>query len=135
VKTPRLYYFSNSTHTQIYSDLPSSLDLKTYVLTHPLSKEQCERVGQGIGLWARHFHAWAIAPQQQGIVDSMKGNTEMRDLKFRINYENLVATIDNFPHILGGARDVFEKVRDDIRARQEKGEGQQLIHGDFWSGK
>lgn len=64
----------------------------------------------------------------------MKGNKEMRDLKFRINYENLVATIPNFERILGESRGVFEGVRKSVRKELDESDGE-LIHGDFWSGK
>jgi len=64
----------------------------------------------------------------------MRKSQEMTELKYRLNYANLVTTIDNFPDILEGNRDVFEEVAKDVREKLDRGEGQ-LIHGDFWSGK
>lgn len=63
----------------------------------------------------------------------MKGNVAMRDLKFMINYEALVGTVERFPGVLEGCKGVFEAVREE--RRKELGEGAVLIHGDFWSGK
>ncbi|KAI5238886.1 hypothetical protein E4T43_07106 [Aureobasidium subglaciale] len=134
VQTPTLHLFSPATNTQIYSDLPSSLDLKTYVLkyasaiTHP----QCLRLGHALGLWTRKFHDWAQAKEQEELVKSIQGNVAMRDLKFMINYERLVQSIDTYPKILEGSRRLFETVREGVR--KDLDDGAVLIHGDFWSG-
>jgi len=136
VQTPRLHQFSPETHTQIYQDLPSSLDLKTYVLTHAqeLAQPKCERLGMALGLWLRKFHEWGREKEQKGLVEKMNGNREMRDLKYRLNYVTLVQTVANFPGILGDAKGVFEEVAGGVKEEGERGEGQ-LIHGDFWTGK
>ncbi|XMA15802.1 hypothetical protein WAI453_008593 [Rhynchosporium graminicola] len=135
VQTPIMHLFSPSTNTQIYSDLPSSLDLKSYILQHALSlsRPQCARLGHALGLWTRNFHVWAQADEQKDLVEKMKGNIAMRDLKFSINYETLVATVERFPKILGGSKEIFEKIRDERRG-ELGGEDAVLIHGDFWSG-
>ncbi|KAH8668050.1 kinase-like domain-containing protein [Tricladium varicosporioides] len=135
VTTPKIYSFihENDTGTQVYSDLPSSSDLKTYALTHALSQEQCSRVGFALGAWAKAFHTWAAAPEQESLREKMKGNTAMKELKYRLNYTNLVTTIDNFPELLGESRGVFEEVAKNTREELNAGEGL-LIHGDFWSG-
>ncbi|KAL5328925.1 hypothetical protein ACEPPN_002434 [Leptodophora sp. 'Broadleaf-Isolate-01'] len=134
VQTPIMHLFSPSTNTQIYNDLPSSLDLKTYVLNHAssLTHPQCQRLGHALGLWSRNFHSWAQADEQKALVENMKGNVAMRDLKFMINYEALVGTVERFPGVLEGCKGVFEAVREE--RRKELGEGAVLIHGDFWSG-
>ena len=135
VQTPRLYHFFPKTNTQIYSDLPSSLDLKTYGLKHPLTKAQCMHFGHAVGLWARQFHTWANAPEQEKLRESMKGNTAMLELKYRLNYGmNLIGTIDNFPELLEGSRSTFEALGKRVREELDSGSGS-LIHGDFWSGK
>lgn len=136
VMTPSMHLFSPTTNTQIYSDLPSSLDLKSYVLKHAssLTHPQCQRLGHALGLWTNSFHSWAQADEQKGLVEAMKGNMAMRDLKFTINYDTLVQTVERFPGILEGSRKVFEKVREQRRKDMES-EGMVLIHGDFWSGK
>ena len=134
VETPRLHCFLPETNTQVHADLPSSTELKTYVLTHPLSQSQCSRLGHSLGLWTARFHAWAAAPEQEKLREIMKGNVAMRELKYNMNYANLIATIGNFPSILESSRTVFEEVAKDVRASLDRGEGA-LIHGDFWSGK
>ncbi|KAI6715787.1 hypothetical protein B2J93_1148 [Marssonina coronariae] len=135
VQTPLLHLFSPATNTQVYSDLPSSLDLKTYALKYgpALAQPQCAALGHALGLWTRRFHDWAQADEQRELVESMGGNVAMRDLKFTVNYDTLIATIACFPEVLEGSRGVFERVRES-RLREKGGEGAVLIHGDFWSG-
>jgi hypothetical protein len=134
VTTPRLYLFSQETNTQVYSDLPASTELKTYALTHPLTQGECMRLGRALGSWTKKFHDWANGPEQQALRKKMEGNTAMRDLKYALNYTNLVATAENFPSILGGSREVFEAVAKRTREELDEKKGD-LIHGDFWSGK
>ena len=135
VQTPQLYHFFPETDTQIYSDLPSSLDLKHYALKHPLTQAQCLRFGHAIGLWAKEFHSWAAAPEQEKLRENMKGNTAMLELKYQLNYgSRLIDTISVFPEILEGSRTTFEALGKKVRDELDSGEGQ-LIHGDFWSGK
>lgn len=64
----------------------------------------------------------------------MEGNEAMRDLKYAINYTNLVATVENFPSILGSSKEAFEAVAKRTREELDEMKGA-LIHGDFWSGK
>ena len=136
VMTPTMHLFSPTTNTQIYSDLPASVDLKTCVLKHAssLTRPQCQRLGHALGLWTRRFHSWAQADEQRSLVEAMRGNVAMRYLKFTINYDTLVQTVERFPGILEGSKEVFEKVREQRRKEMES-EGMVLIHGDFWSGK
>ena len=84
----------------------------------------------------------------------------MKELKFQINYDTLLANIEKFPEVLSESRSVFQEVRDNARKRQvmnhawcrnltnrrfvkfpvlidcrfDTEEGV-LVHGDFWSGK
>ncbi|THW22108.1 hypothetical protein D6D23_06170 [Aureobasidium pullulans] len=134
VQTPTLHIFLPATNTQIYSDLSSSLDLKAYVLKHAssITHSQCLRLGHALGLWTRRFHDWAQAKEQEELVESMRGNVAMRDLKFMINYERLVQSIDTYPRILEGSRSLFEAVREGVR--KDLDDGAVLIHGDLWSG-
>jgi hypothetical protein len=64
----------------------------------------------------------------------MKGNTAMRDLKFMVNYDMLVGTIERFPGILEEKRETLEEVRESVKRELDENDGE-LIHGDFWSGK
>jgi hypothetical protein len=136
-QTPKLYLFSPETHTQVYSDLPSSLDLKNYVLTHShsITKSQCARLGYSLGAWAKAFHNWAQAPEQEKLKEYMRANKDVMELKYTMNYGSiLMDTISKFPEILEGSRSVFEDVAKSVR-RELDGDGGVLVHGDFWSGK
>lgn len=134
VETPRILNFAKETNTQIHSDLPASTELKTYALTHTLAEAQCLRLGSAVGLWAKNFHDWGAAEDQQKLRADMEANVAMRELKYAINYGRLVATIDEFPEILASSKYTFEAVAKDARKRLDTEDGR-LIHGDFWSGK
>lgn len=110
------------------------MDLKTYCFNHDLTQEESERIGHAVGAFSRNFHAWAKKPDQEDLVDDMKGNLEMKVLKYQLNYTDLVATADSFPEILGEAKKTFEAVAQDVKVKIDGPEAQ-LIHGDFWSGK
>ncbi|KAG0648904.1 Psilocybin biosynthesis kinase [Hyphodiscus hymeniophilus] len=133
ITTPHLFLFSQDTNTQVYSDIPTSTELKTYTLTHALTQAQCRRLGYVLGSWTRNFHTWAAAPEQAGLRKKMEGNDAMRELKYMINYTNLVGTVERFPEILGRSKEVFEAVAERTRGELDTERGS-LIHGDFWSG-
>jgi len=59
----------------------------------------------------------------------------MRQLKYFINYGRLVDMIKSWEDILGGSRELFEEVSDAAKRDLEERKGEQVIHGDFWSGK
>jgi len=134
VQTPQLHHFDDKNNNQVYEDLPSALDLKTYCLSHALAKSECDRIGQALGLWTQRFHSWTREDEQKGLVDRMKGNKEMRDLKFMVNYDRLIGSIDMFPDLLEGSRGTFEKIRERVRNSLDDKDSVQLIHGDYWSG-
>lgn len=91
-------------------------------------------MGFALGRWIKNFHTWGAAPEQAELRQKMKGSTEMRALKYQINYPTMVATIANFPDLLEGSREVFEAVAKDVKDRLDAEDGA-LIHGDFWTGK
>lgn len=136
VRTPHLYHFDTENNTQIYEDLSSSLNLKFYVLTHSetLTQAQCQRLGHALGAWCKSFHVWGKDEERKELRDVMKGNKEMRELKFMVNYQMLINTVDNFPELLEENRSLFEDVKDNIRRELDERDGE-LIHGDFWTGK
>ena len=141
VKTPHLFTFNRETNTAVVEDLPDSLDLKSFLISTSastnVSQECAFSIGRALGAWLRSFHLWADQEAQAGVAAEMEKNRSMRDLKFTVNYDMLMNTIDRYPTILGDYRDVFRKVRDmataDLSRKDEDGFG--IIHGDFWSGK
>lgn len=141
VRTPRLLHVDRETNTQVLTDLPNSLDLKTFLLSevsHGVSESAARALGRGLGTWLRSFHDWAAATEQAEHSAVFDRNGSMKDLKFYVNYTMLIDTIPNFPQILGESHDVLKEVRDLAAAElKEPGEseGYGIIHGDFWTGK
>ncbi|OJI82397.1 hypothetical protein ASPTUDRAFT_192642 [Aspergillus tubingensis CBS 134.48] len=140
VKTPRLFSFNRETNTAVIEDLPDSLDLKSYLIStaasNNVTQEWAFSIGRALGKWLQSFHHWADNEAQSGVAAEMDKNQYMRDLKFMVNYDALVNTIDKYPTILGDSRDVFSNVREMAAAELSRtdGSGFGIIHGDFWSG-
>ncbi|KAF3395741.1 hypothetical protein F1880_007292 [Penicillium rolfsii] len=140
VKTPRLFHFDKETNTQILEDLPDSVDLKHYLisdLSREISKISARALGHSLGSWLRSFHKWASKPEQAETRGILGGNQALKTLKFYINFTWLLDTIQNFPAILEGSREIFEKVRDfaaEELKRTEIDDEYNVIHGDFWTG-
>ncbi|KAH6841130.1 kinase-like domain-containing protein [Chaetomium sp. MPI-CAGE-AT-0009] len=138
VQTPKLYYSSPETNTQVQEYLPDALSLKHYALKHfsspdPSRKPLCLELGRSLGVWLRDFHVWTSHPEQSGFREQAKANDEMRQIKHMSTYETLVSTVADFPTILADAKETFEKIRD-FTAEELKNPALQVIHGDFWTG-
>ncbi|PYI19820.1 hypothetical protein BO86DRAFT_179425 [Aspergillus japonicus CBS 114.51] len=140
VKPPRLFTFHPETNTAVLEDLPDSLDLKTFCISSAasttISQEWAVLIGRALGTWLWAFHRWTDEKDQAAVVAELEKNHAMRLLKLSVNYGSLAARIDQYPALLGEAREVFEQVRLAAAAEVEKkGEVEYgIIHGDFWSG-
>uniref|UniRef100_A0A093VRL3 Choline kinase alpha n=1 Tax=Talaromyces marneffei PM1 TaxID=1077442 RepID=A0A093VRL3_TALMA len=145
VKTPRLYDFDPETHTQIMEDLPESSDLKTFLLSPPgmhIDKPAARAIGHALGSWLGSFHAWISHNEQIDLRQKLGENKSMQQLKYVVNYDQLVNMIDKYPQILEGSRSVFEKVRayasEELSTHSSKNASIDNawgpIHGDFWTG-
>ncbi|KKK26790.1 hypothetical protein ARAM_000374 [Aspergillus rambellii] len=142
VRTPRIFHFNSQTNTQIMEDLPDALDLKTFLISQSgsqtIPREWALSVGRTLGIWLRSFHSWSSLPEQAEVAAEFDKNKFMKDLKFSINYNNLINMIGTYPELLEESRPILEKVRE--MAAEELGKtggGPALfgpIHGDFWSG-
>jgi hypothetical protein len=122
-------------------DLPDSVDLKSFFVNidsaQSASREWAVSLGRALGHWLGSFHSWSKESAQIDLELEMEKNHLFRDLKFSINYDNLVNMVGKYPNLLEGSRGVFEKVRDMAKSEsgRKDGEGFGIIHGDFWSGK
>jgi hypothetical protein len=122
-------------------DLPSALDLKTFLLSpsiaSTISREWATSIGRTLGIWLRSFHTWIDDPAQAEVASGFEKNETMKKLKFSINYDSLLKMVGAHPDLLEGSRGVFERVRERAAAELEEGVGGPIgaIHGDFWSGK
>lgn len=141
VATPELYYFNQETNTQILEYLPNATNLKAYALenwgapTGPTTKTQCYELGRSLGVWLRSFHAWSNGPEQSSLRETVAGNEAMQSMKYTINYRGTLQRINRHPSILGGSKEVFEKVAAMAEAELTDSSQLRVIHGDFWTGK
>jgi hypothetical protein len=94
IDTPRLQEPTIDEHQiGIYTDLRDSTDLKSLTLTRTLTKEQSEQIGRALSCWMKTFHQWARDERQLELVESLKGNIKMRDMKIGLNYTRLLAVV------------------------------------------
>ncbi|KAI1212263.1 kinase-like domain-containing protein [Annulohypoxylon truncatum] len=138
VRTPKFFYFDETSNSQIQEYLQDGVDLKNYALTtyvnsnSETTKHQAVQLGKALGRWLRVFHHWAA--QQAELRSVVDKNKELQQLKHFINYSWLLDRVKQFPAILGDAEAVFKGVKD-MAAIELIDESQlQVIHGDFWSG-
>ncbi|BDD64082.1 hypothetical protein MAP00_008928 [Monascus purpureus] len=140
VKAPRLFYFNQENKIQVLEDLPNSVDLKSFLLSevsHGVSQNSARSLGRALGSWLRSFHVWGEKPAQTKLRQKLGKHNYMKGLKYHVNYVGLVESIDRFPAILQGSRDVFEKVRDFAATELEEREVNEeynIVHGDLWTG-
>ncbi|KAI0127474.1 kinase-like domain-containing protein [Xylariales sp. AK1849] len=136
VRTPKCFLFDEKSNTQVQEYLPNGVDLKTYALknfpspTPESQRPQCLQLGKSLGKWLRAFHDWTAEHPKLGA--ELAKNQEMQAMKHMINYQWLIRRIEQFPDILGEAKEVFEEV--EMMAAEELKGDIQPIHGDFWSG-
>jgi hypothetical protein len=138
VRTPKCYVYDEATHTQIQEYLPNGINLKEYILQNFTSptpealRPQCHHLGKVLAQYITGFNRMT----DPKLYTKLRKNKEMQDLKHMINYDWLLERIDQFPKVLGEARDVFVKVKE--QAMEElKANPKALvpIHGDLWPGK
>ncbi|CAG9996630.1 unnamed protein product [Clonostachys byssicola] len=140
IATPKILHFNPDTNTQIQGYFPNYINLKEYALgyykgpTPTSAKSQCLKLGVAIGKWLRQFHAWGNEPSNQSFRDSLQNNGAMQQLKNYINYKMLVDMVDQYPDILGDAKEIFQKIYDQTLEELKDASSLVPIHGDFWTG-
>lgn len=143
IKTPQCYLFHERTNDQILEYVPGAIDLKRYALKNfssPTAKHlrpKCHLLGKALAQYIAAFHNGVpAAVKEPKFLARLELNQEMQDLNFMINYDWLVQRIEDFPDILGEARDIFVQVREMAKKELEnKSKGLVPVHGDFWTGK
>ncbi|KAL7782348.1 kinase-like domain-containing protein [Trichoderma afarasin] len=140
IGTPKLYHFNPESSTQIQEYVSNAVNLKDYALRHYQSatpeavKPQCLQLGQGLGRWLREFHSWSDQPEQQGLRNLFTQNTDMRNIKKLINYDQLLGRVNMFPTILQEYKDVLQEIVKMATAELADESQLSAIHGDFWTG-
>lgn len=88
-----------------------------------------------MGRWLREFHAWSDRPEQQNLRELFAKNTDMRNIKKYINYDQLLARASMFPSLLDDCKDVLQQIVSMATVELEDESKLAAIHGDFWTGK
>ncbi|KAI1115009.1 kinase-like domain-containing protein [Nemania sp. NC0429] len=138
VRTPKFYHFDEENNTQIQEILHNGKDLKTYALsTYPPNtpeamRPQCVQLGRALGTWLRNLHDWSAT--QADLRKIVAENKDIQRLKHLINFSWLLDRVEQFPSILGEAKEIFEKVKNAAAKDLEDERRLRIIHGDFWTG-
>lgn len=130
ITTPYLHQHSAEFNTMILSDFHSSLPLKEYITSHKLGAIEVLGLGTALGQWSRSFHEWSSAPEQSSLRETMRGSTQIADMKHEITYGRLKEAISMFPAILEGSRELFAQLEQQLRSDLQEAQSH-LIHGDF----
>ncbi|KAJ5624873.1 hypothetical protein N7510_001182 [Penicillium lagena] len=142
IKTPRCYLYHERTNNQILEYIPGAINLKQYSLKNFLSptaeslRSKCHWLGKALAQYITAFHNGV--PQglkERKFLATLQLNQDMQNLKHMINYDWLLQRIEDFPHILNGARDIFVQVKEMAQKELENSSPRLVpIHGDFWTG-
>jgi hypothetical protein len=153
VRTPKLYFYDETAHTQIQEYLPTGINLKAYVLqsfaspTPESLRPQCHQLGKALAQYITEFHHktereardWLSKKRDvptPKVYAAAKDNTEMQKIRHMTYYDWLIQCIENFPTVLEEAREVFLKVKDMAVDELAGNLGDLMpIHGDFSTGK
>ncbi|KAL6856818.1 kinase-like domain-containing protein [Trichoderma novae-zelandiae] len=116
IRTPKLHHFSPESSTQIQEYLHNAVNLKDYAL--------------------RHFQAPTLndQPERQNLHELFAKNTEMRNIKKYINYDQLLARVNMFPSLLEECKDVLQQIVSMATAELADKGKLAAVHGDFWTG-
>ncbi|KAL7940790.1 kinase-like domain-containing protein [Trichoderma barbatum] len=139
IGTPKLYHFNSESSTQIQEYVSNAVNLKDYVLRHyqfptpEAAKPYCIQLGRGLGKWLQGFHKWSDQPERQSLREVFSKNTDMRNIKKLINYDQLLGRVNMFP-ILQDCKDILKEVAQMATAELADESQLRVIHGDFWTG-
>ena len=138
VRTPKFYHFDETAKNQVFEYLPNGINLKSYILqsfpspTPAILQSQCHQLGKVLAQYITGFTRKTDAK----LLVELEKNLEMQSLKHMINFDWLLERVDQFPHILEPAREIFTEVKqqalDDLKVSPEN---LWPIHGDLHPGK
>ncbi|KKY25175.1 hypothetical protein UCRPC4_g01981 [Phaeomoniella chlamydospora] len=139
IRTPTVKPLASLSNTSILEDFKGSTDLKTYLGSHKSSLDFAfgRSLGFALGRWLSAFHQWANDPNNADATSlrgQLAGNLPMKQLKTDINIGRLVQSFPEFPGLPWESTEVYRKIEEDVR-QMLWDQGDQLVHGDFWTGK
>ena len=101
--------------------------------TNSWGPEAARKIGKTLGLWLKGFTQWA-ASHAELHAEAAK-NAQGQFFRHLVTFTWLKDRVEQYPTILGDAREVFVEVEQAVTAELKDPSKLQLIHGDFWTGK
>lgn len=121
--------------------MPRGMTLLDYVLkyhaagpvTNPSDAEAARKIGKTLGSWLKGFTQWAASHAELHTEAEKTGQGQF--FRHLVTFTWLKDRVEQYPAILGDAREVFAKVEEAVTDELKVPSKLQLIHGDFWTGK
>ncbi|KAH8660596.1 kinase-like domain-containing protein [Xylariales sp. PMI_506] len=134
VRTPNCYTYDEINHTLILEFLSNGINLRAYLLNEAVQLDRAEEItkfhqlGNSLAQYITGFHKTSLDPD---VYASIRDHKDMQNLKHHINYNWMLQRVDKFPSILGGAKEIFKKIK--MMAEDELKGDLVPIHGDYWT--
>lgn len=119
--------------------MPRGITLKDYVLKYyalPVSESlepEAREIGKSLGSWLKGFTQWSNSNAELRAI--AENNNEGQFWRHLVTFGWLKDRVDQYPAVLGDAREVFAEVEQAVTADLKDPSKLQVIHGDFWTGK
>ncbi|ODM18841.1 hypothetical protein SI65_05458 [Aspergillus cristatus] len=117
--------------------LPDAINLKKYALKNVMSptaetmRPTFHRLGKALAQYITAFHRSDPPKMKESKFHAALNDTQnMQDLKHMINYDWFIKRVEQFPHILEDARDIFVQVK--AMADKEIACNSSLVSADTW---
>lgn len=119
--------------------MPQGTTLKDYLPKYyslPESKSsepEAREIGKTLGLWLKGFTQWAARHADSHA--AAEKNEVGRYFRHLVTFGWLQDRVEQYPAVLGDAKEVFAEVEKAVASELEDPSKVQVIHGDFWTGK
>jgi hypothetical protein len=122
--------------TKVIEDLPGSLTVKAYLSQYAptLEPHAAKVLGASLGRWLAVFHQWLNAENEaaRAIRDKLRDNPLIGP-RANLYIGSYKECTKQFPQIQWPSDEEFAAIEQHVRDMYSNGE--EAIHGDFWTGK
>lgn len=139
VRTPKYFGYYEESANQLMEFMPKGINLKDYMLkyydtpTSKLLEPEAREIGKNMGSWLKGFTSWSAS--QVELKSMARSNVEGQFFRHMVSFAWLKDRADQYPAILGDAKQVLAEVEQAVAAELKDIDKLQPIHGDFWTGK
>ncbi|KAI9840651.1 MAG: hypothetical protein M1838_003953 [Thelocarpon superellum] len=110
VRNPQSLHRFSASNVLATEFLPLSVKLNALLFGTSCTDRYARRVGTALGTWTRDFHGRGRRPEQSSLRQEVGKHQQAASLKYGIKYGGLETSIDLFPDLLAGYRDLVHGV-------------------------